>query len=625
VAQASTRVSSPSWSSGAALWLEARPAEAGRAVLVAREVDGAVRDLTPPGFSVRTRVHEYGGGAYVAWGRSVAFSNWQDQRLYLQDPWGSDPRPLTPPDQAGASTRYADACPSPDGAYLVAVREHHPPGAGPAEVVNDLAVVPTDGGFGVRRLAGGDDFYAFPRLSPDGRRLAWVSWCHPDMPWDSTRLWVAELRPGGELGEPRLVAGGPQESVLQPTWGPAGQLWYVSDRRGWWNPYLAGRVEPLVALEAEFAGPLWSLGQSNLAPLEGGRLACAWSEPGRSHLGVVGPDGSLQELACPFSSVEALVPAGPRRVLVLGSSPDSGRALAAVDADTGETELLRPPPGPGVDRRFFSRPQPLEVASGSRRVHALLYRPANPGFRPLPGERPPLLVNCHGGPTGSAQTGLDLGVQYWTTRGFALVDVDYAGSSGYGRRYRKELEGRWGLADAEDCVRVAEHLVEAGEADPARLAVRGASAGGFTALSVLATSSMFAAGATYYGVTDLERLASDTHKFESRYLERLVGPYPERADLYRKRSPVSRVGRIGSPVLVLQGSDDPVVPPQQAEAMVGALRARGVPVAYLVFEGEQHGFRQDRTIALALQAELSFYASVMSFTPADRLPELELR
>ena len=610
-------------------WLESRPAEAGRQVVVRRSPDGTTADVVPGGFSARTLVHEYGGGSYVLAADTLVFSNFEDQRLWAIAAGGGQPRPLTPEPPTPMAWRYADARPLPETDWLVSVRErHHGPRA--ADVVNDLVAVPLAGGEPVE-LGAGRDFFAAPRPSPDGRRLAWLCWDHPNMPWDGTELWVAELTVGEEgpsLAGARRVAGGPDESVSQPRWDLDGRLHWVSDRTGWWNLYAAAGLpgqramagQPIAPRSAEFSGPDWVFGQSTYAFLADGRLVVTWAEEGSHHLGVLDPaTGELEELSVPFTHITALQPYG-RGVVAIAASAVAPPAVVAIGLDGSAAEVLRASRDTDLDPAWISRPEALSFpTTDGATAHAAWYRPTNPEYEGRPEERPPLVVMSHGGPTSSTPTSLNLAIQYWTTRGIGVVDVDYRGSTGYGREYRRALDGRWGEVDVDDCVAAARYLVDRGEVDGRRLAIRGGSAGGFTTLCALTFRDVFAAGASLYGVADLAALAADTHKFESRYLDRLVGPWPEVADRYRERSPLYAADRLSCPVVLLQGAEDKVVPPAQAEVMVEALRANGLPFAYVSFEGEQHGFRRSETIRRAAEVELSFYGQVLGFEPADAI------
>jgi dipeptidyl aminopeptidase/acylaminoacyl peptidase len=599
---------------GAVLWLEGRPLEGGRQVVCRALPAGGAEDLTPEGFNVRTRVHEYGGGAYTVHGGTVWFANFADQRLYRHDP-GRPPRPVTPAPPAPAAHRYADADRTPDGRLLVCVRERHEDG----RVTNELVAVPADGAAAPAVLRAGRDFYASPRCSPDGRRLAWLEWDHPNMPWDATELQVADLGAGG-LGAAATVAGGPEESIFQPAWSPDGVLHFVSDRSGWWNLYRLtadGRVEALAPMEEEVGGPQWLFGMSRYAFLPGGRVAMVHGRGPLQRLGVLDPDGALVDLELPFTGFHQLRAAGRRLACVAGSATHP-TAVVVIDPDGGGVEVLRRGREQVPDPGYLSVPRAIRFpTTGGRTANALYYPPANRDVHGPHGERPPLLVVSHGGPTAEVSSLLSMGYQFFTSRGFAVVDVDYGGSSGYGRAYRRQLDGQWGVVDVDDCVAAARHLADRGEVDPRRLVIRGESAGGWTTLCALTFRDDFAAGASHYGVADAEALARDTHKFESRYLDRLIGPWPDAAELYRQRSPIHFTDRLSCPVILLQGLEDEVVPPAQAEAMAAALDAKGIPYAYVAFPGEQHGFRQAGTIRRAIEAELYFFGRVFGFDPAD--------
>jgi dipeptidyl aminopeptidase/acylaminoacyl peptidase len=617
------RVSGP-----AVCWVEGRPLEGGRQV-VRRAVPGGGRpaeDLVPEGFNARTRVHEYGGGSYALAGETLFFSNFRDQRLYRLDPGAAAPRPITPEPPAPAAHRYADACPTPDGRRLVCVRERHHDG----EVHNELVAVPAGGGEPVV-LAAGRDFYASPRVGPDGRRLAWLEWDHPNMPWDGTELRLAELTGDALAGDPVTVAGGPEESVFQPDWSPDGVLHLVSDRTGWWNLYRVapegrvGELEPLYPAEEEFGHPQWVFGMATYAFLPGGRIACVHGRGPMQRLGILEPDGTLKDLDLPFTSFyPPHLRAAGDRVAGIAGSPTSAPAVVLIDPADGGVEVLRSSADRELDPGYLTVPEPIEFPTeGGRTAHALYYPPANRDVQGPAGERPPLVVASHGGPTSGVSSDLHVGYQYFTSRGIAVVDVDYGGSTGYGRAYRRRLDGRWGIVDVDDCVAAARHLAGRGDVDPARLAIRGGSAGGYTTLCALTFRDDFSAGASYFGVADLAALARDTHKFESRYLDRLIGPWPQAEALYRERSPIHVTDRLSCPVVLFQGLEDEVVPPAQAEMMAAALDAKGIPHAYLPFPGEQHGFRQAAHIRRALEAELYFYSRVFGFDlaePVDPVP-----
>jgi dipeptidyl aminopeptidase/acylaminoacyl peptidase len=633
-------------------WSEQRPEEGGRTQLVQRLGDGPAVDLLPEGFNARTAAHEYGGGAWWVAGRTVWFANWADQRLYRLT-GKAMPVPATAEPEVPRGDRWADGAVDAGGRWMLVVREHHPPGGGPADVVNEVVVLDTVGELAPRALVSGPDFVSDPRISPDGARLCWLQWSHPDMPWDGTELCVADLRAtdvGPALAHPHVVAGRPDaapggegdgESVSGPRWAEDGSLWFASDRSDWWNLYrwvppgqdgvpADGAVEPMVLMDAEIGVPQWVFGQSRYAFLSGGRTVFAYVRDGLEHLAVRLPDGTVTDLDVPYTSFGSVQADGDRAVLI-GASATAEPAVVAVTIDAagtaGAPDVLRPPRDLGIAAGWFSAPDPVSFATtGGRTAHALFYPPTNPEVAPPPGEAPPLLVMIHGGPTSAARPMLQLGTQFWTSRGFAVVDVNYGGSFGYGRAYRNQLRGQWGVVDLDDCEAAARWLGEQGRVDPSRLCIRGGSAGGYTTLAALAFRDTFAAGASHFGVADLEALATETHKFESRYLDGLVGPYPERRDLYLERSPIHHVEGFDKPLIVLQGLEDEVVPPNQAEMIVDALRTKGVPVAYVTFAGEQHGFRQAANIRRALEAELSFYAQVFGFEtpPGEAIEPVEV-
>lgn len=610
------RLSWPVVQGGRVFWCEGRPAEGGRVTLMCREADGSLRELTPTPFNARTGVHEYGGRPYaVADGLVVAASH-ADQRLWRLEADGRHV-PLTP--ESDGNLRYADLVIDLQHRRVLAVREDHRGGGEPASA---LVAVPLEGGphEGVV-LARGHDFLAAPCLSPDGSRLAWLGWDHPDMPWDATTLWLARLEDGLPVS-PRAVAGGAGESVVQPFWMEDGRLVFASDRNGWWNLHVLEeeKVRAVRREEAEHGGPLWQLGASWAAPFDRHRVASCSLKDGRWRLFLVHlRDGSATPL--PLEATELAEPGCEGgRIVLLAGYPDRPAEILAVDAQNGAGEALRRAGELDLDPAWISRPEPIAFEGPGGTAHALFYAPRNPEFAAPEGELPPLIVRSHGGPTGRASSALTLSWQFWTSRGFAVVDVDYRGSVGYGRAYRQALEGAWGVADVEDCVAAAEHLVRSGRADPERLVIAGSSAGGYTTLAALAFTDRFRAGASHYGIGDLRALVADTHKFESRYLDRLVGPWPERADLYEARSPIAHPEKLSCPVIFFQGLDDKVVPPNQAERMSEALERKGIPVALLAFEGEGHGFRKAATIEAVLQAELAFYCRLFGIAAPDLAP-----
>ncbi len=603
-------------------WLESRPQEGGRNVVVRQTAGGEPEDVTPAGFNVRTRVHEYGGGAYWVAGGTVYFANFSDQRLYRQQP-GAEPEPLTP---AGVDMRFADGVLDPSRNRIICVREEHRPDQ--REAINTIVALPLDGGENAGTvLVEGHDFYAFPRLSPDGRQLAWLAWNHPNMPWDGTELWVAEVNEDGKLAAPRLVAGGQAESIFQPQWSPAGILTFISDRTGWWNPYQwrQEQVLPLHTREAEFGQPQWVFGISTYDFLPDDRLMTSYGEHGRQHMALLDPQsGELDPQELPYTSLTSLR-TGQDFVVFMGGSPLSPTTISRLDLRTGELAELRRSSNIVPEAAYLSEPRSITFPTGGgQSAYAYFYPPHNEDYAAPAGELPPLLVFSHGGPTGSASSVLNLSIQFWTSRGFAVVDVNYGGSTGYGREYRQRLNGQWGIVDVEDCVRAAQYLVEQGLVDGRRLAIRGGSAGGFTTLAALTFYDVFSAGASYFGVSDLAALAQETHKFESRYLDNLIGPYPQEEALYRARSPIHHVDKLSCPVIFFQGAEDKVVPPNQAEMMYTALRDKGVPTAYLLYEGEQHGFRRAENIKRSLDAELYFYSRIFNFPLADTIEPVDI-
>ena len=586
--------------------------------------EGTIHDVTPAPFNVRSRVHEYGGGAYFVHKNTVFFSNFRDQRLYRQDE-EKVPEPVTPAPEIAAGCRYADGRVTPDGERIVCVRETHKEGREP---VNEIIALAADGSSPPNPIASGRDFYSSPRISPDGCSIAWTAWDHPRMPWDGTELWVAHLTPDGSISGGRLVAGGPEESIFQPEWSPEGILHWVSDKTDWWNVYAeqGGIVVARTKKRAEFGLAQWQFGLSRYAFLSGGRIACLYSQDGSGYLGILEPGKeSMETLDLPYHSFGGLRGKGGDELTFIAGSPSRPPEVVKMRVGDKSVQVLRRSLGRDIDRESVSLPVPIEFPSESEQTaFAFFYPPTNKNYRIPDGELPPLLVICHGGPTSHSSPHLRLDIQYWTSRGFALVDVNYGGSTGYGRSYRERLRGRWGIVDTADCINAAKHLAKAGEVDGKRMAIRGSSAGGYTTLCALVFHNVFAAGASYFGIADLTSLAKETHKFESRYLESLIGPYPEAAELYQKRSPIHFVDRLSCPVILLQGLDDPVVPPSQAERMVEALRNKRLPVAYLAFEGEQHGFRQGENIRRAIEAELYFYSRVFGFQSADRLEPIPI-
>jgi dipeptidyl aminopeptidase/acylaminoacyl peptidase len=607
-------------------WVEGRPEEQGRYVAMRYAGRGQLSEVTPAGHSARTLVHEYGGGSFAVSNGVSYYSNFADQRLYRRPVDGSaEPVPLTPEGQL----RYADASVDEGRGRLICVVEDHRREGLEAE--NYLAAVATDGAAAeALRLHEGFDFYSSPRLSPDGRQLAWTCWNHPNMPWDATELWLAEIAADGRLSGARRIAGDArgEVSVVEPLWGPEGTLYFVSDCSGWWNIWRwdGERTAPVHSMRAEFGQPQWEFSMSTYAVLDERHLAAQYANADGHRIGVLDvASGELREIETPFNAFGYFTAVCGGRIICAAAGPGVGTAVVAIDPDSGAAETLRSSKGPELDPAYVSEAEAIEFpTAGGQTAHAYYYAPNNPGFSAPAGELPPLLTFIHGGPTSSTGAGFSLAVQFWTTRGFAVVDVNYRGSTGFGTAYRRLLNGNWGVVDREDCEAAARFLVDRGDVDRLRLAIRGGSAGGYTTLCALTFGEVFTAGASYFGVSDVAALAEDTHKFESRYLDSLIGPYPERADLYRQRSPINAVERLSRPVIFLQGLEDKIVPPSQAERMVAELRRKGLPVAYLAFEEEQHGFRQAANIQRATEAELGFYGRIFGFAPAGDIEPVEI-
>lgn len=600
-------------------WLESRPLEKGRQVIVRRTASGGTADVIPPPYNARTRVHEYGGASYAVVGGTVYFSNFADQRVYRQAADGP-PQPMTP----ALDLRYADFALDERRGRFICVREDHTAGGEAANTLVGLPLQPSDGG---AVLASGHDFYSSPRLDASGTRLAWLAWNHPNMPWDGTELWVADVAADGSLARRRLVAGGAQESIFQPEWSPNGSLYFISDRTGWWNLYRwrDGVVQPMCPRAAEFGVPQWVFGMSTYAVESAGRLVCTLRERGDWKLATLdAATGALEVIALPYTEISG-VRAAAGRVLFHGASASRPGALVLLDLATGATQELRRSFESAVDPAYFSTPEEIEFPTErGLTAYAYLYRPRNAEYDAPAGEKPPLLVLSHGGPTGATSTAFSLSIQYWTSRGFAVLDVNYGGSTGYGRAYRQRLNGQWGVVDVDDCCNGALDLARRGIVDAKRMAIRGGSAGGYTTLSALTFRDVFTAGASHFGISDLAVFAGDTHKFESRYLDRLVGPYPQAKSIYMERSPINFLDRIDCPLILFQGLEDKIVPPNQAEMMFDAVKRKGIPVAYLPFPGEQHGFRQASNIKRALEAELYFYSRVFGFPLAEAIEPVQI-
>ncbi|GAC1641453.1 MAG: S9 family peptidase [Ktedonobacteraceae bacterium] len=600
-------------------WIERRASEGGRNVLVHRAADGTISDLTPQPFNVRTSVHEYGGGDYVVSNGTVYFSNFADQRIYRMTPEIA-PEPITPE----VNMRYADYIVDQRRNRLICVREDHTDTT--REAVNTLVSVALDGSGQVVELVAGNNFYSTPRLSPDEAQLAWLTWKHPNMPWDSTELWVGDIV-DGQVVTGRRVAGGPRESIFQPIWSPDGILHFVSDRSGWWNLYRLheGAYQALCPREAEFGMPQWVFGMSTYGFTSPERIICRYRQHGNDSLASLDTTtGVLTPFHLPYSVIENVRVAN-KHVVFTAAAPDMPEAIVQLDLDTSTVEVIRSSSTITLDSAYFSMPHAIEFPTEQdRTAFAFFYPPRNPDFVAPSEELPPLLVMSHGGPTSATTSAFNSEIQYWTSRGFAVLDVNYGGSTGYGRAYRERLHGQWGVVDVDDCINGANYLVKRGDVDGNKLAITGGSAGGYTTLCALTFRDTFKVGASYYGIGDIESLLADGHKFESHYDSTLIGPYPEARELYHQRSPIYSTDRLSAPVIFFQGSDDKVVTPNQAERMVAALRAKKVPVAYILFEGEGHGFRRAENIQRSLEAELYFYSKVLGFELADTVMPVEI-
>jgi dipeptidyl aminopeptidase/acylaminoacyl peptidase len=654
VASCSLRLGFPTVIGGDIWWQEVRPDERGRSTVVRQAADGTQTTLLPEPWNARTRVHEYGGlsylpvpapsaggqGAKAPSGRPIVFANYADQRLYLAGPETAagtgEPAPLTPDPAAVAAVtgtgtlaacalRYADFVLSPDQREVWCVHERHDGG----KVTRSIVAVPLDGSAAadpeaIRTLVTGSDFFAYPTPSPDGSRLAWISWNHPHMPWDGTELRVATIE-DGVPGRSRLLKGSLRESVLAPAWRDNSSLFVATDWTGWWNIYQVGlNGEPPSALypaDEEFAGPLWVLGGRPFARLGDGRLAVTHGQ-GSASLSILDPESlELTDLSLPFSDFSSSVSADGTTIVTIAGGPLLPQSVIRIDAATGKADVLRQELAQLPDEAYLPDPRPVQLEGPyGRVVHALVYPPKSPDAAGPAGAAPPYVVWVHGGPTGHVSALLDLEKAYFTSRGIGVIDVNYGGSTGYGRSYRERLRRQWGVVDVEDAMAAAKSLAESGEADLRRLAIRGGSAGGWTALAavttgVLGRDPVFSAATSYFGVADLRGFVEQTHDFESRYLDGLLGPLPGFEAVYIERAPVGHVSDKTAPVLLLQGLDDPIVPPAQSESIAADLATHGIPHAYIAFEGESHGFRKAESVMTAVEAELSFYGQILGFTP----------
>jgi dipeptidyl aminopeptidase/acylaminoacyl peptidase len=600
-------------------WSEMRPLEGGRYVIMCHSPDGNVTECTPPHFSVRTMVHEYGGGAFTVHKGVIYFCNFKDQHLYRQTR-NSAPELLSP----GDGYRYADLIVDEKRNRLICIREDH---TGEGEAVNTIVGINLNGNDNGTVLVSGNNFYSSARLSPDGNKLAWLTWNHPNMPWDGTELWMADVREDGTLQNANPITGSASESIFQPEWSPDGVLYFVAEYTGWWNLYrwMEGKAEALYPMEAEFGEPHWVFCMFTYDFVSADKIICRYSRNGIWHLASLDArNQKLSPIDTPFTDLSD-IRAGRGFVIFNAGSPTHPSAIVRMDAETGKMEIIKQAFEVTVDKGYLSEAKPTSFpTTNGRTAYAIYYAPKNKDYAAPENEKPPLMVISHGGPTSATGTTLSYGIQYWTSRGFAVVDVNYGGSTGYGREYRRRLNGNWGIVDVDDCCSAALYLVNEGLADPNRLAIRGGSAGGYTTLACLAFRDAFKAGASHFGVSNLEALAKDTHKFESRYLDSMIGPYPQRKDLYYERSPINFAHQINCPLILFQGDEDKVVPPSQSQTMFEAVRTREIPTVYVLFQGEQHGFRKAESIKRSFEGELYFYSKIFKFDLAEEVEPVQI-
>lgn len=605
LASKSTRYGQMQFIDNAIYWLESRPQEQGRGVIV-RSRDGQREDVTPEDYNVRTRVHEYAGGDFWGRGEYLLFADDSNQQLCLQNLNTNNVDIITPEPPVKRSLRYSNGQVAPNSSYTVCVHERHEAD----EVINELIVISLSAPYTKRVVAQGNDFYSNPLISPDGKQLCWICWNHPNMPWDETELWLADISESGEISNPRKVAGGDQVSVYHPFWSADNQLFYVADPKGWWHIYSLDNPDKPVheQLEIEFGLPQWVFGCRTVQWMDDNNLVAIGTRKGQQALYQINLEsGDIEIFSDQWTAFNGQMVSAEGHLYFMAANPQTGEAVYQLDLQSRKAHQLTEIEGDQLTD-YISEPEHLEFpTSGNQTAYGYFYPPKNPEYQAPADEKPPLIVMSHGGPTGMTDNGLNLTIQYWTSRGFAVADVNYRGSTGYGRAYRDSLKGQWGILDVDDCIAMGQHLADEGLIDGTRMAIRGGSAGGYTTLCALTFHDAFKAGMSRYGVAELVSLSQDSHKFEIRYLDSVVGPYPECADLYHERSPVNHTELLSCPILILQGLDDKVVPPNQAEAMVKALKEKGLPYEYITFEGEGHGFRKPETIIKAFTAELEFY------------------
>ena len=600
-------------------WIEMRPQESGRYVIVKQTADGKQSDVIPKEYNARTRVHEYGGGSYLVTGKGVVFSNFSDQNLYLIN---TDNNCIKLTDNE--TCRYADMVYDKYMNRIICVREDHSDKS--KEAVNTIVAVSFVEDEDELILVEGADFYSNPRISHEGKSLCWISWQHPSMPWGNTNLFVADINSIGELENTTHVAGGDNEAVCQPSWSPDDVLFFVSDKNNWWNlcRYINNEIECVYEMEAEFAVPQWSFRECNYDFINKDSVLSIYRRQGLAYIGLIDVnERSFKPLSLPYTDFESLV-CDYDKAWFLAASPTEFPAIVEYDLDISTCKVIRKANNLSFNKETISIGESISFPVGDGDIaHSFFYAPKNKEFTGLENEKPPLIIMSHGGPTGESHNGLKMVIQFFTSRGLAVMDVNYGGSTGYGREYRQRLNNNWGIVDVNDCSKAALYAAEKGWVDKDRLAIRGGSAGGFTTLASLAFTDVFKAGASHYGVSDLEALATETHKFESRYLDKLIGEYPEERGIYIERSPINAVDKLSCPVIFFQGLEDKIVLPNQAEMMVDALKDKGIPVAYIAYEGEQHGFRQAKNIKRTLEAELYFYSTIFNFECADEIEPVE--
>ena len=620
IAAGGTSLQALSASGDSVYLIESRPSEMGRQVLLRLPSRGDFSECTPSNFNTRTRVHEYGGGDYWVHEGVIFAVSFSDQRVYRIDDEESEPVAITPRSEIANSLRYANGTVSSDGSTIYCVQENH---LDPEHILNQIVCFPSDGSIDPRVIFSGTDFVSSPKISPDGLTLTWLSWDHPNMPWDGTQLHMAQINSDGGLSNRKLIAGGSEESITQPTWSPDGVLHFISDRSGWWNLYFFENEEitRLVELDADFAGPDWQFGFSSYDFMADSSVICTYKDRDRDILIKVGREDSVPEkIQNDYSSISDVSVLNDV-IYFIGSSPVVPAELVSISLAENTINTLRQSREATIDASFISEAEFIEFdTTESAKSFALFYPPKHAHSQGAPDEKPPLLVMSHGGPTSATSTSYNLAIQYWTSRGIAVVDVNYRGSSGFGRAYRNALRNQWGVFDTADCIAAARFLEQRGDVDGSRMAIRGGSAGGYTTLCALTFHDVFQAGASYYGVADAEILATETHKFESRYLDQLMGPYPAARDVYVSRSPIHYADQIRAAVIVFQGLEDQIVPPAQAELMVDGLVQNKLPHVYMTFRGEQHGFRQAANIIKTLESELSFYGQILGFSPPGISP-----